>query len=171
MEPIIFDTYREMLGTIKSISHTGKVTQVIGLTIESNGPTMELGQICLLHNYKRTCSIRAEVVGFREDRVLLMPLGEPKGIGPGSLVESIQSALEISVSDDLKGRILDGLGNPMDGKGPVSNHILIPIDNVPPNPLERKRISKPLVLGIKAIDGLLTCGSGQRLGIFAGTYE
>jgi len=130
---------------------------------------MELGQICLLHNYKRTCSIRAEVVGFREDRVLLMPLGEPKGIGPGSLVESIQSALEISVSDDLKGRILDGLGNPMDGKGPVSNHILIPIDNVPPNPLERKRISKPLVLGIKAIDGLLTCGSGQRLGIFAGS--
>jgi flagellum-specific ATP synthase len=64
LEPIIFDTYREMLGTIKSISHTGKVTQVIGLTIESNGPTMELGQICLLHNYKRTCSIRAEVVGF-----------------------------------------------------------------------------------------------------------
>lgn len=169
MEPITFDKYKEMLGNISSISHTGKVTQVIGLTIESNGPTMELGQICLLHNYKRTFSIRAEVVGFREGRVLLMPLGEPKGIGPGSLVESIHSVLKVAVSEDLKGRILDGLGNPMDGKGHISNKRLISIDNSPPNPLERKRISKPLVLGIKAIDGLLTCGSGQRLGIFAGS--
>ncbi|HZJ58032.1 MAG TPA: flagellar protein export ATPase FliI [Clostridia bacterium] len=169
MEPITFDRYREMLGDIKSISHTGKVTQVIGLTIESNGPSIELGQTCMLHNYKRTDSIKAEVVGFKEDRILLMPLGEPKGIGPGSLVESTHDTLKVAVSDDLKGRVLDGLGNPMDDKGPITNQKLISIDNPPPSPLERKRITEPISLGIKAVDGLLTCGKGQRLGIFSGS--
>ncbi len=169
MEPITFYKYRQALNSIDSISYTGEVTQVIGLTIESRGPSVQLGEVCLLHNYKRTHTIKAEVVGFKEDRVLLMPLGQLEGIGPGSLVEATHDTLKVPVGDALTGRILDGLGEPMDGKGPLTDHIWVPADNSPPNPLDRKRISKPLTLGIKAIDGLLTCGRGQRLGIFAGS--
>ena len=169
LKPITFDRYRNALDNIDSISYTGEVTQVIGLTIESRGPLVQLGEVCLLYNYKRNQAIKAEVVGFKEDRVLLMPLGDIQGIGPGSLVESTHRSLRVPVGDELIGRVLDGLGNPMDGKGPILNPKWVPIDNSPPNPLERKRITEPLTLGIKAIDGLLTCGKGQRLGIFAGS--
>ncbi len=169
MKPISFDRYRNALNNIDSISYTGEVTQVIGLTIESRGPLVQLGEVCLLHNYKKTQAIKAEVVGFKEDRVLLMPLGDIHGIGPGSLVESTHSSLKVPVGNELIGRVLDGLGNPMDGKGPILNPKWVPIDNSPPNPLARNRIAEPLTLGVKAIDGLLTCGKGQRLGIFAGS--
>lgn len=169
MKPISFDRYRNALNNIDSISYTGEVTQVIGLTIESRGPLVRLGEVCLLHNYKKTQAIKAEVVGFKEDRVLLMPLGDIQGIGPGSLVESTHSSLKVPVGNELIGRVLDGLGNPMDGKGPILNPKWVPIDNSPPNPLARNRIAEPLTLGVKAIDGLLTCGKGQRLGIFAGS--
>ncbi|NLN42428.1 MAG: flagellar protein export ATPase FliI [Clostridiales bacterium] len=169
MKPISFDRYRNALNNIDSISYTGEVTQVIGLTIESRGPLVQLGEVCLLHNYKKTQAIKAEVVGFKEDRVLLMPLGDIQGIGPGSLVESTHSSLKVPVGNELIGRVLDGLGNPMDGKGPILNPKWVPIDNSPPNPLARNRIAEPLTLGVKAIDGLLTCGKGQRLGIFAGS--
>ena len=169
LKPITFDRYRNALDNIDSISYTGEVTQVIGLTIESRGPLVQLGEVCLLYNYKRNQAIKAEVVGFKEDRVLLMPLGDIQGIGPGSLVESTHRSLRVPVGDELIGRVLDGLGNPMDGKEPILNPKWVPIDNSPPNPLERKRITEPLTLGIKAIDGLLTCGKGQRLGIFAGS--
>ena len=169
LKPITFDRYRNALNNIDSISYTGEVTQVIGLTIESRGPLVQLGEVCLLYNHKRTQAIKAEVVGFKEDRVLLMPLGDIQGIGPGSLVESTHRSLMVPVGDELIGRVLDGLGNPMDGKGPILNPKWVPIDNSPPNPLERKRITESLTLGIKAIDGLLTCGKGQRLGIFAGS--
>lgn len=169
MRPITFDNYNKALGSINSISYTGKVSQVVGLTIESCGPPVQLGETCILHNYKRTGSIKAEVVGFKEGKVLLMPLGEIKGIGPGSLVESTHNLLTLPVGNGLKGRILDGLGRPMDGKGPVECEGVVLVDNSPPNPLQRRRISQPLTLGIKAIDGLLTCGNGQRLGIFAGS--
>jgi len=169
LKPISFDRYRNALNNIDSISYTGEVTQVIGLTIESRGPLVQLGEVCLLHNYKKTQAIKAEVVGFKEDRVLLMPLGDIQGIGPGSLVESTHSSLKVPVGNELIGRVLDGLGNPMDGKGPILNPKWVPIDNSPPNPLARNRIAEPLTLGVKAIDGLLTCGKGQRLGIFAGS--
>lgn len=169
MQPITFHRYREALKDIDTISYTGEITQVIGLTIESRGPAVQLGEVCLLYDYKKKHAIKAEVVGFRENRVLLMPLGELRGIGPGSLVESTHNSLMVPVGCELTGRILDGLGNPMDGKGPIPNPKWLPVDNLPPNPLERRRISRPLVLGIKAIDGLLTCGEGQRLGIFAGS--
>lgn len=169
MKPITFQKHRERLKNMDCISYTGKVTQVIGLTIESCGPSVEVGEVCLLYNYNRSQSIKAEVVGFRENRVLLMPLGDLQGIGPGSLVEATHSSLKVPVCDGLTGRILDGLGAPMDDKGPLIDPQWLPVDNAPPNPLERKRITKPLPLGIKAIDGLLTCGNGQRLGIFAGS--
>ncbi|NLY61267.1 MAG: flagellar protein export ATPase FliI [Clostridiales bacterium] len=169
MEPINFDRYHKVLDDIDCISYTGQVTQVIGLTIESRGPSVQLGEVCLLYNHSRTHAIRAEVVGFKENRVLLMPLGDVQGIGPGSLVEATHKSLKIPVGNELIGRVLDGLGNPMDGNGPILNPEWVPIDNSPPNPLDRKRITEPITLGIKAIDGLLTCGKGQRLGIFAGS--
>lgn len=169
MKPITFEGYLEELKTLESVSYTGKVTQVIGLTIESQGPPVQMGEICLLYDYRRTHAIQAEVVGFRENRVLLMPLGGIQGIGPGSLVEATHKSLKVPVGNNLTGRVLDGLGNPMDNKGPLLNPSWVSVDNSPPNPLERKRISQPLILGIKAIDGLLTCGRGQRMGIFAGS--
>ncbi|NLI60555.1 MAG: flagellar protein export ATPase FliI [Clostridiales bacterium] len=169
MKAIDFDIYRNTLNNIQGISYTGQVTQVIGLTIESLGPSVQIGEVCLLNNYNRTRTIKAEVVGFKNDRVLLMPLGDVQGIGPGSLVESTHSSLKVSVGEGLVGRILDGLGNPMDGKGPILDPKWVPIDNSPPSPLDRQRITQPLTLGIKAVDGLLTCGKGQRLGVFAGS--
>ncbi len=169
MHNISFEKYRNALNKIETIERTGKVTQVIGMTIEAQGPSVELGEICHLYNLKRTDYVKAEVVGFRENRVLLMPLGEIQGIGPGSFVVSTHDCLTVPVGESLVGRILDGLGSPMDGKGPLSDYIQVPTQNNPPNPLTRKRISEPVTLGIKAIDGLLTCGRGQRLGIFAGS--
>jgi len=111
----------------------------------------------------------AEVVGFRDNHILLMPLGGMSGIGPGSVVEATNKPITVSVSDQLLGRVLDGLGNPMDGKPMPPGDEEYPISNKPPNPLDRNRISNPLPLGVKAIDGLLTIGKGQRVGIFAGS--
>ena len=146
MKAIDFDIYRNTLNNIQGISYTGQVTQVIGLTIESLGPSVQIGEVCLLNNYNRTRTIKAEVVGFKNDRVLLMPLGDVQGIGPGSLVESTHSSLKVSVGEGLVGRILDGLGNPMDGKGPILDPKWVPIDNSPPSPLDRQRITQPLTL-------------------------
>jgi len=111
----------------------------------------------------------AEVVGFRDNHILLMPLGSMSGIGPGSIVEATNKPITVSVSEQLLGRVLDGLGNPMDGKPMPPGDEEYPISNKPPNPLDRNRISYPLPLGVKAIDGLLTIGKGQRVGIFAGS--
>jgi len=169
MEYISLKRYHDALNKIDTFKRTGKVTQVVGMTIESQGPSVELGEICHLFNLKQTSYIKAEVVGFRENRVLLMPLGEVHGIGPGSLVVATHDFLTVSVGENLVGRILDGLGIPMDGKGPLDHSVQVPVQNNPPNPLKRKRITEPLSLGIKAIDGLLTCGKGQRMGIFAGS--
>lgn len=169
MEYISLKRYHDALNKIDTFKRTGKVTQVVGMTIESQGPSVELGEICHLFNLKQTSYIKAEVVGFRENRVLLVPLGEVHGIGPGSLVVATHDFLTVSVGENLVGRILDGLGIPMDGKGPLDHSVQVPVQNNPPNPLKRKRITEPLSLGIKAIDGLLTCGKGQRMGIFAGS--
>jgi flagellum-specific ATP synthase len=109
------------------------------------------------------------VVGFRDSKVLLMPLGDMAGVSPGSLVVASDAVLRAGVGKDMTGRVLDGLGYPIDGKGPFKPEKYYPVDNEPPHPLNRKRITDPLPLGIKAIDGLLTVGKGQRLGIFAGS--
>ncbi len=146
----------------------GKVVQITGLVIEATATTGTVGDICDVYlNAEK--SVRAEIVGFRNKRILMMPLGETLGVSPGSRVRRNPLPLKVPVGDKLLGRILDGLGNPIDGKGPVQADEFRNVHNHPPNPLERRRIREPLVTGIRAIDGLITLGKGQRVGIFAGS--
>lgn len=168
-EYITLDKYRVALSHIDSLLYTGNVTQVIGLTIESQGPPVELGEICHLYSLKGDSYIKAEVVGFKDENVLLMPYGDLQGIGPGSSVVATRAPFIIPVGQSLLGRVLDGLGTPMDGNGDIIPETWIEVSNDPPNPLERQRIRHPLNLGIRAVDGMLTCGQGQRMGIFAGS--
>lgn len=168
-EYITLDKYRVALSHIDSLLYTGNVTQVIGLTIESQGPPVELGEICHLYSLKGDSYIKAEVVGFKDENVLLMPYGDLQGIGPGSSVVATRAPFIIPVGQSLLGRVLDGLGTPMDGNGEIIPETWIEVSNDPPNPLERQRIRHPLNLGIRAVDGMLTCGQGQRMGIFAGS--
>ena len=161
--------YKNAIKEIESVEYSGKITQVIGLTLEATGPSVQLGEICNVYSMKYDRYIKAETVGFKNDKILLMPFGSLSGIGPGSKVVATNQTLRVSVGMGLTGRILDGLGNPIDGLGPLKTEESYPIDNAPPNPLSRERIVEPLALGIKSIDSLLTCGRGQRLGIFAGS--
>ncbi|MBR1553408.1 MAG: flagellar protein export ATPase FliI [Schwartzia sp.] len=154
----------------ESIKMSGKVTQVIGLVIESKGPNVSLGELCYIKSrFPNVEPIPAEVVGFREGLVLLMPIGEMQGIGPGCEVVSAQKTLQVKVGMELLGRVLDGLGNPMDGKGPILSRTEYPLHAEPPDPLQRPRIKDSLYVGVRAIDGLISLGSGQRIGIMAGS--
>lgn len=146
----------------------GKITQVIGLVIESEGPDVSLGEVCLIQNKDGRPLIQAEVVGFRENRVLLMPFGEMTGINALCRVIPTGKILHIKIGPELLGSILDGLGNPLSGDE-LDMTLEYPVQNKPPNPLTRMRITDPITLGIKAIDGLLTIGKGQRVGIFSGS--
>lgn len=161
--------YHDRLNEISLYQYKGKVSRVIGLTIESRGPAVRLGETCHIYPIKSKEPVLAEVVGFKEDTVLLMPLGEMEGIGPGSMVVATGNTLEVNVGEQLLGRILDGMGNPIDDFELPSLNYSYPVNNQPPNPLSRMKISEPLPLGVKAIDGFLTCGRGQRIGIFAGS--
>ncbi|HWR62603.1 MAG TPA: flagellar protein export ATPase FliI, partial [Clostridia bacterium] len=151
------------------MKYTGSVSQVIGLTIESHGPAVNLGELCNIYTLKGDSPIKAEVVGFKDSIVCLMPLGSMKGVGPGSRIEATGESLSVGVSEDLLGRIIDGLGGAIDGKGPISRRAMYSVENSPPNPLTRKRIREVLPVGVRAIDGLLTIGKGQRIGIFSGS--
>jgi len=166
---IPFNKYFHELNTLNLIKYSGRVSKIIGLTIESKGPAVNLGEVCEIFSVKNNSSIMAEVVGFKDEIVLLMPLGEMGGIGPGSKVVATGHYLQVGVGDNILGRVLDGLGNPIDGKGSLLYSNRYSVFNTPPNPLLRKKIREVLPLGIKAIDGMLTCGKGQRIGIFAGS--
>lgn len=156
----------EIADTIKSCGH---VTQVVGLVVEANGPVTQLGCVCEIHGKENEPPVKAEVLGFRDQTVLMMPLEEIRSIGPGSRVVAQQQHASIAVGHQLLGRVIDGLGNPIDGLGALSTEIEYPIYGHPINPLLRKRIKKPLDIGVRAINGLLTVGCGQRMGIFAGS--
>ena len=160
--------YNEVLDK-NYIKKLGRVSQVVGLTIESIGPDVNIGQTCRIKTARGGEEILSEVIGFKDNHILLMPLGNMGGIGPGSIVEALDKPITIKVSESILGRILDGLGNPMDGKGDITDGDEFFTSNAPPNPLLRNRITEPLPIGIKAIDGLLTIGKGQRIGIFAGS--
>ena len=161
--------YSDLLGEIETIEYSGKVFRVVGLTIESNGPAVQIGELCEIYSMDRQFSIKAEVVGFKDNRVVLMPFGELRGVGPGSLVVAQNCHLQAPVGMNFKGRILDGLGNPIDGLGEIKPDANVNVDNQPPNPFLRRRIKDALSMGVKAIDALLACGKGQRIGIFAGS--
>lgn len=161
--------YIKMVNEKRFVKYTGKITKVTGLTIESNGPMAAIGELCYIYPHDKDEPVLAEVVGLKDDRILLMPLGDMEGIASGSKVVASGKTLRVNVGEELVGRILDGLGNPIDGKGPIKTLKTYPVFNSPPNPLDRQLIDEPLPLGIKAIDGFLTCGKGQRTGIFAGS--
>jgi len=151
--------------------HMGRVDKVIGMTIESTGPEAKIGDVCNIYPSYRAAGkgIQAEVVGFREEKVLLMPYEDLSGIGPGSIVESTGEVLKIPVGDQLIGRVLDGLGRPMDEIEGLKDMEHCPVHNIPSNPLKRPMIDTKISVGVKAIDGLLTLGKGQRMGIFSGS--
>jgi flagellum-specific ATP synthase len=161
--------YQRILHRTDPLEHGGRVAKIVGLTIESNGPTARIGDVCRVFSYEGNDYIEAEVVGFKDQRVLLMPYGKLDGIGLGSRVISTNAAFQMPVGEQLIGRVLDAMGNPMDEKGPLKQTVVYPVDQEPPKPLSRSRIKDVLPLGIKAIDGLLTVGRGQRMGIFAGS--
>jgi flagellum-specific ATP synthase len=162
------EKYCKRIEESSTIRFSGRISHVVGLVIESVGPAVSIGELCYIDNDHGE-RVAAEVVGFKENKVLLMPLGEMKGINPGSEVTATGHSLSVPVGPGLLGRIIDGLGNPLDGKGPIQRDVEYACDNAPINPLKRRPIEEPLVTGIKAIDGLLTCGRGQRVGIFAGS--
>ncbi|NLY11497.1 MAG: flagellar protein export ATPase FliI [Firmicutes bacterium] len=160
--------YSAIIDNVDLYRQVGHVTKIVGLIIESSGPFANVGDLCLIHP-KSGEPIYAEVVGFRDDRILLMPLAELTGIGPGSFVTALGRPLTIGVSDHLLGRVLDGLGRPIDGKGSIPAKARYMINRDVIDPLQRQRISSPLPVGVRAIDGLLSIGKGQRIGIFAGS--
>ncbi len=151
------------------VSVGGRVNQVIGMVLESLGPGIPVGSICEVWVFKGKGKILAEVVGFREGRVLLMPLGEMRGVEPGSAIRLVGGQAGVVVAESLLGRVIDGLGNPMDGKGPLQPEAQYPLYAEPLNPMDRERILEPVDVGVRAINGLLTLGKGQRIGILAGS--
>lgn len=162
--------FSEAINNCQPMRMIGKVVQMVGLVIQCSGPNVTMGDLCYVRSRLPDVEpVPAEVVGFRDGFVLLMPLGETKGIGPGCQVVSAQKQLQVQVGPELLGRVIDGLGNPIDGKGPILCKKEYPLQADPPSPLERPVIKDSLYVGVRAIDGLITMGDGQRIGIMAGS--
>jgi flagellum-specific ATP synthase len=151
------------------LENRGRVAQLTGLVIESEGPMAAVGEVCRIESAHHEETTLAEVVGFRNHHLLLMPLGEIHGIYPGSEVTALGGPLQVPVGDAMKGRVLDGLGHPLDGRGPLVSDRVARLHLAPPHPLKRQRIRDVFQTGIKAIDTFAPCGRGQRLGIFSGS--
>ncbi len=148
----------------------GKIEQIVAMTVEASGIECNIGDVCrMFSGGQNKTEVLAEVVGFRDNKVLLMPYSDTDGIGYGSFVENTREKLTINVSEDMVGRAIDAIGNPIDGKGPISQGARYSINGVRSNPLDRPPITQPIELGVKAIDGMMTIGKGQRMGIFAGS--
>lgn len=166
---IDFDKFKQTVKDVNTYRMYGRVTEVIGLIIESIGPEAKIGDVCLIYTTDNKCPLKTEVVGFKNNGLLLMPLGELGSIGPGCDVVNTGSPLTVKVGMQLLGRVLNGLGEPIDDqKLPhgLKNYIT---NQSPPNPLKRPRITEPIHLGVRTIDSLLTVGKGQRMGIFSGS--
>jgi FliI/YscN family ATPase len=157
------------LGTVPRLAEYGKVTRVVGLVIEAAGLDVGLGELCRVTALTGDRSVLAEVVGFHEKGVLLMPLGEMDGLHPGSAVRPLGRSFGVDVGPGLLGRVLNGLGHPIDGLGKLDADTRVPLSAEPPNPLAREVVGEVLETGVRAIDGTLTFGRGQRVGIFAGS--
>lgn len=168
MLKIPFDKYKSIIKKKSHYTKMGKVTQVVGLIIQVEGLDVFVGEVCEISINSMDKIVISEVVGFKNSSVLLMPLDDIQGIGPGCLVKPTGKSLKVRISDDLLGQTLDGLGRPL-AKIHSLNGIYSDVDKSPPNPFERRRIEQVMNTGVKAIDGLLTCGEGQRIGIFAGS--
>jgi flagellum-specific ATP synthase len=163
-----YSDYESLINQIDPIRVNGRVTQVVGLLIEATGPQNPVGDICQILTDQGP--LPCEIVGFRRGSVLLMPLIHTEGIRQGSEVIPTGMPLTIPAGEELLGRLIDGLGHPIDDKGELPPSLpKVPINREPPNPFTRKRITEPLPTGVRSIDGMLTIGGGQRMGIFAGS--
>ncbi len=165
----MFGKYHQRLSNINTTNLIGTVSRATSMLIESLGPEVHVGELCRLTTQSGDKPVLAEVVGFKDKKTLLMPIADMHGISPKSEVVATGKPLNIKLGMSLKGRILDGLGNPIDRKGPVNYDEIRPLHNEAPEPLDRPLITDPVSTGIRAIDSLLTCGKGQRMGIFAGS--
>ncbi|GEM03435.1 flagellum-specific ATP synthase [Halolactibacillus miurensis] len=158
----------DTIDATETYTHFGKVKRVVGLMIESTGPEVKMGEVCYIHTSKYD-KIMAEVVGFHDDVVVLMPYTEINDIGPGSLVEATRKPLTVKVGQRLVGKVINAVGLPLDGSELPLGLLTMNTEQSPPNPLKRPRILEPIEIGVKTIDTLLTVGKGQRVGIFAGS--
>lgn len=160
----------EHVDFLDSFKRYGRVKRVVGLMIESQGPESSIGDVCFIHvGTKKKRKIQAEVVGFKDENVILMPYTSLHDISPGSLVETTMKPLEIKAGPGLIGKVVDSLGVPLDQSSLPKGLASVPTEQDPPNPLSRPPISEPIEVGVRMIDSLLTVGSGQRVGIFAGS--
>ena len=160
--------YHSRLKTLSPFRLSGTVTDVVGLLITSRGPWVPVGAVCRVYPLQGGTPAMAEVVGFRGEQTLLMPLGELRGVGPGSRAVALAKEAHYPVGEGLIGRVLDGLGHPIDGKGVIVGADSYPLYISGSNPMDREGITEPLDPGIRAINGMVTCGKGQRVGIMAG---
>ncbi len=165
----LYEKYHNTIAVSKTLRPIGKVLEIIGLIIEADGPEASIGDLCYIYNKMDEKPIYAEVVGFKETRLLLMPLGSMDGLRPGATVVSSGEPMKVSVGEHLIGRVLDGLGNPIDSLGVVNAQDVYSTQAPPINPMARSLIRDPLSLGIRAVDAFCTLGKGQRLGVFAGS--
>ncbi len=159
----------ERIKGINPLKVSGKVIQIVGLVVEGYCPSATVGTLCQLIPLGGGEPVPAEVVGFRDSRALLMPLGELRGLGPGSLIQVVRDSATLPVGEHLLGRVIDALGQPLDEQPLLNCDEECPLYALPASPMARKPIVEPLDLGVRAINGLLTCGLGQRMGIMAGS--
>jgi flagellum-specific ATP synthase len=167
------DKISRLAGAIKdtdTIRRVGRISKVVGLVLESEGPKAPIGEVCVLRDNMNREVSRSEIVGFKdESRILSMVLGELESISPGMEITATGESLSVKVGDALLGRIVDGLGKPLDGNGDIKKFKRRSVYSQPPNPLLRQRIKQSIATGIRAVDGMLTLGKGQRMGIFSGS--
>jgi FliI/YscN family ATPase len=172
MQTLDLTRHRQLAAQASALRFQGRVVQVVGLSIEVEGLRLPLGEICHLYPERATAGasrITAEVVGFRDERLILMPFAETHGVRPGTAVFPSGRGFTVPVGEELLGRVVDGLCRPLDGKGPLDTSRTARITDAPPSPLGRQPIRTPLATGVRAIDGLLTTGRGQRVAIMAGS--
>lgn len=160
---------QQRLDELSTTTVTGRVVKAVGLTLEATGSGAAVGQRCHIFSQRRQAILEGEVIGFREQRVIVMPFGPVRGIGAGDSVRYDPSSSRMLVGQNLLGRVVDGLGQPIDEKGPIQRSQRYALHAPAPAPLQRKRITTPMDLGIQTINSLLTCGVGQKMGIFAGS--
>ena len=166
---ISMDKYINQVKDLEGVETKGVVERLVGLVMESRGPMASVGDVCMVEAGSGEEEVLAEVVGFRENMLLLMPMGELHGVRPGSIVRTAGGAYRIRVGRNLLGRVLDGYGNPMDNLGPLETEDIRTLKATIPDPMTRRRITRPLWTGIRAIDAVATLGLGQRIGIFSGS--
>ena len=159
--------YIEAVDWLTSVRVRGKVSELLGPLMRASVPGARIGELCLIRSPHRTQELQAEVVGFRDGQMILLPLGESYDVAMDAEVIPTGRQVSVRVSNALLGRVLNGLGEPMDGRGEIQAATLRPVMAVPPDPLRRQRVTRTMATGVRAIDGLLTVGEGQRIGIFS----